>query len=85
MMSNEITTEELDLHPKAALKASQEAPVFVTEGGKPAFVLISQAHYQQLIIKPGSIVDALSLPPTSPDAKFNAPKANIVAKPIDTK
>jgi len=84
-MSSEITTEELEQHPKSALKAAQEAPVFVTEGGKPAFVLISHAHYQQIIIKPGSIVDALSLPPTSHDAEFNAPKANIFAKSIDTK
>lgn len=47
-MPKEISSEELDLDPESALHAAQSETIFVIESGKPAFVIVSNAEYEQL-------------------------------------
>lgn len=46
-----FTPFELRSDPEAVKKAAQEAPVFITKAGKPAYVLVTVEEYQRYIQK----------------------------------
>jgi PHD/YefM family antitoxin component YafN of YafNO toxin-antitoxin module len=45
-----------------AKKAARKGPVFITDRGKPAHVLLSFEEYQRLTGKRRTIIEALSMP-----------------------
>ena len=45
-----------------AKKAAMDGPVFITDRGKPAHVLLSIAEYQRLTGQSGNIADLLAMP-----------------------
>lgn len=55
-----------------AKRAAVNGPVFITDRGRPAHVLLTIENYQNLIQK-GNIVDLLSMP-DSCDIDFNPPQ-----------
>jgi PHD/YefM family antitoxin component YafN of YafNO toxin-antitoxin module len=66
-----ITAEELHKDTARATAAAAEAPVLITEGGKPAFVLLSHEEFlalQERHPRPGSVLSALA--DMRPEAKF---------------
>ena len=63
-------------------KAAQDGPVFVTDGGRPAHVLLSIADYLRLVNKGPSIVELLSMPAAA-DIELEPPKVNFELKPAD--
>lgn len=66
----------------SAKKASLNGPVFITDRGKPAHVLLSIEEYQRLAGKHRSIVEALSMPALA-DIDFEPQKAPINLRPAD--
>lgn len=65
-----------------AKKAAQAGPVFITDRGKPAHVLMTIERYRQLTGQPASIIDMLAMPGAE-EIEFEAPRANIAATPVD--
>jgi prevent-host-death family protein len=55
-----------------AKRAAENGPVFITDRGRPAHVLMSIEMYQK-ITKKGNIVDLLAMPDAA-NIEFKAPK-----------
>lgn len=81
-----ITAEELHENTARATAAAAEAPVLITEGGKPAYVLLSHEEFLALEGKPVpklTLLDAFA--DTRPEADFDFEFERIRGKsrPVD--
>ncbi len=56
-----------------AKKASLNGPVFITDRGKLAHVLMTAEYYQQLVSEQQSLVDLLAMPGAD-EIEFDPPK-----------
>lgn len=77
-----LSSREFNQDTSRAKKASSKGPVFITDRGKPAHVLLSIEEYQRLSGKRRSLVDALSMPGLA-DIDFDPPKLQISVKAAD--
>ncbi|MEQ5776882.1 type II toxin-antitoxin system Phd/YefM family antitoxin [Thalassospira sp. NFXS8] len=59
-----FTAREFNQDTSKAKKASHKGPVFITDRGKPAHVLLSIEQYQKILGLAPSIVDLLAMPET---------------------
>jgi prevent-host-death family protein len=65
-----------------AKRAAQLGPVFITDRGRPAHVLLSMEHYQRLMGGQPKIADLLAMP-AGTDLEFDPPKARIESRAAD--
>lgn len=77
-----LSSRELNQDVTRAKRATSSGPVFITDRGKPAHVLLSFEDYQKLTQQRRSIADALAMPGAE-DIAFNPPKALIEPRPAD--
>ena len=77
-----LSSRELNQDVTRAKKATKGGPVFITDRGKPAHVLLSFEDYQRLTRQRRSIADALAIPGAA-DIEFEPPRAMIGAQPAD--
>lgn len=63
-------------------KTARNGPVFITDRGKPAHVLLSIEEYWQLTRQRRNIADALAMPEVA-DIRFEAPRASIGTRQAD--
>lgn len=77
-----LTSRELNHDLGRAKRAARTGPVFITDRGRPAHVLLSYAEYQRLTGQRRNLVEALSAPDLSA-IEFVAPRASITAKTPD--
>lgn len=77
-----LTSRELNHDLGRAKRAAQSGPVFITDRGRPAHVLLSYAEYQRLSGQRRSLVEALTKPGLS-DVDFDPPRLSIPMKPAD--
>jgi prevent-host-death family protein len=66
-----------------AKRAANDGPVLITEGGEPAYALLSIKDYYQLQGKRISLADALAQDDGDADFDFDAPSAHITINPAD--
>lgn len=78
-----LTSREFNQDTSRAKKAAKKGPVFITDRGEPAHVLLSIEEYRRLTGKGRSIVDMLAMPPDTGDFEFDPPRVVIKAKPVD--
>ncbi len=71
-MITTITSREFNQDSSRAKKAARRGPVFITDRGRPAHVLLSIEDYQRLIGQTASIVDLLAMPQTD-EIEFEPP------------
>ncbi len=57
-----LTQREFDQNPEQARDAASDGPVFITEDGKPAQVLLSIEAYRQLEAPKRNLIEAVSMP-----------------------
>jgi len=57
-----LSSREFNQDTGRAKKAASAGPVFITDRGKPAHVLLTIEDYQRLTGKRRSVVDALAMP-----------------------
>lgn len=77
-----LSSRELNQDVTRAKKASKNGPVFITDRGKPAHVLLSFEEYQRLTKQRRNIADALAMPGVA-DIEFDPPRVNIGIQPAD--
>lgn len=77
-----LSSRELNQDVTRAKKAAQHGPVFITDRGKPAHVLLTFDDYQRLTKQRRNIADALAQP-TDAAVEFEAPNAAITLRPAD--
>ena len=65
-----------------AKKAAKSGPVFITDRGKPAHMLLSFEDYQRLTRQRRNIADALAMPGVA-DIEFEPPRVTIGARPAN--
>lgn len=82
MTIHTISSRELNQDLARAKRAALEGPVFITDRGRPAHVLLSFAHYQQIVGQRRSILDALAMSGLS-DIDFEPAKSEIVSRSAD--
>lgn len=77
-----LTSREFNQDTSRAKKSALEGPVFITDRGKPAHVLLSIEEYRRITGKGRSIIDALSMPGLA-DIEFDPPRSREIARPAD--
>ncbi len=60
-MSKTISSRAFNQNVSAAKRAAETEPVFITDRGRPALVLISIEHYRRLAGERGTIVEMLAM------------------------
>lgn len=68
-----ISSREFNQDTSGAKKAANSGPVFITDRGRPAHVLLTFQEYERVTRSQESIVDLLALP-AGADIEFEAPK-----------
>ncbi|MDV7213075.1 type II toxin-antitoxin system Phd/YefM family antitoxin [Azotobacter beijerinckii] len=81
-MPTTLSSREFNHDTSRAKKAALTGPVFITDRGKPAHVLLCIEEYQRLTGSQPSIIDVLAMP-VGEDVEFEAPRATIKTKPVD--
>lgn len=77
-----ISSRELNQDVTRAKKAAKSGPVFITDRGKPAHVLLSIEEYQRLTKQRRNIADSLALPGVE-DIEFEPQRMTIEIQPAD--
>lgn len=75
-----LSSREFNQDTGRAKKAAADGPVFITDRGKPAHVLLSIQEYQRITGVHRNIVDALAMPGIA-DIEFDPPRINIKVRP----
>ena len=77
-----ISSRDFNQGVSEAKRASNDGPVFITDRGRPAHVLLSFEDYQRLTKQRRNIADALAMPGIA-DIEFDPPRATIDTRPAD--
>ncbi len=77
-----FSSRELNQDVSRAKKATLEGPVFITDRGKPAHVLLSIEDYLRLTQQRRNIASSLAMPST-PEIEFEPPRSLIQTRPVD--
>ncbi len=68
-----LSSREFNQDASRAKKAAQSGPVFITDRGRPAHVLLTIEEYQRVTRSQASIVDLLAMPDVA-DINFDPPR-----------
>jgi prevent-host-death family protein len=71
-----LTSREFNQDTGRAKKAARKGPVFITDRGQPAHVLLTIEEYRRLAGSRMSLADALAMP-GGEDIEFDPPRADI--------
>ena len=77
-----FSSREFDQDTRRARKAAMDGPVFITDRGRPALVLLSFEQYEALVGRAANIVDLLALPGVE-DVEFDPPRVGTDYRPAD--
>ena len=69
-----VTSREFSQDAGAAKKAASNGPVFITDRGRPAHVLLTIAEYRRLTGGEKSLADVLAQPEPEADFDFDPPR-----------
>ena len=77
-----VSSREFNQRASAAKKATARGPVFITDRGHPAHVLLSIGDYRKLTGGQMTLGEALAQPGV-PDFQFKPPRARGFSRPAD--
>jgi prevent-host-death family protein len=77
-----LTSRAFNQGASEAKRAASKGPVFITDRGRPAHVLMSFEDYQRLTKQRRNIADALAMPDIA-DIVFEPPRVTIETRPVD--
>lgn len=82
MATTTLTSREFNQDTSGAKKAARRGPVFITDRGRPAHVLLTIEDYRRLAGGTLSLADVLAQP-AGADIGFKPPRIADLAKPAD--
>ena len=77
-----LSSRELNQDVTHAKKAAKHGPVFITDRGRPAHVLLTIEEYQRITMQRRNIADSLGLPGIA-EIAFDPPRMTIKSKKVD--
>ncbi|GJH09410.1 type II toxin-antitoxin system Phd/YefM family antitoxin [Caballeronia novacaledonica] len=77
-----LSSRELNQDVTRAKKAAKDGPVFITDRGRPAHVLLSIEEYQRLAGMKRNLVDVLSMPGLA-DIEIEIPRSRALPRVAD--
>jgi prevent-host-death family protein len=78
-----LTSRVFNQDTSRAKKAAENGPVFITDRGRPAHVLMTIEEYRRLAGERLSLADALAQPGPEADFDFDPPRVDIKIRPAD--
>lgn len=81
-MITTFSSREFNQHASEAKRAAEKGPVFITDRGRPAHVLLSIDEYRRLTGQGQKIADLL-LMPGSEDVELELPRFQDLPRPAD--
>lgn len=82
-MTHSMTSRDFNQAASRAKKAAEDGPVFITDRGRPAHVLLSYDHYQRLIGDDRSLADIFGSPAGIEDVDLPTPQHDEPARVAD--
>ena len=82
MSATTLTSRQFNQDAGAAKKAAKRGPVFITDRGRPAHVLLSIEQYRELTGGTKSIVDLLAMP-VGEEVDFEPARLGEIYRPAD--
>jgi PHD/YefM family antitoxin component YafN of YafNO toxin-antitoxin module len=82
MTINTLSSRAFNQDASGAKRAAKLGPVFITDRGRPAHVLLSIEDYQRLMGGQTKITDLLAMP-AGADLEFDPPKVRIESRAAD--
>ncbi|KQQ29325.1 prevent-host-death protein [Methylobacterium sp. Leaf123] len=82
MTHTTLTSRELNQDVTRAKRAAEDGPVFITDRGKPAHVLLSIEAYRRLTGQRRNIAEALAMPGAA-EIDFEPPRVDVGIRPVD--
>lgn len=82
MSDTTLTSREFNQHASEAKKAARQGPVFITDRGRPAHVLLTIEDYEKLAGRPPSLAEALAQPEGG-DFDFKPPRVEGLHRAAD--
>ena len=77
-----LSSREFNQDTSRAKKAASKGPVFITDRGKPAHVLLSIDDYRRITGGPRKIADALAMPGVE-EIEFDPPRVDVGIRAAD--
>jgi prevent-host-death family protein len=77
-----LSSREFNQDTSRAKQATRKGPVYITDRGRPAHVLLTIEEYQRLTGRSKSLAEALHMPGAA-DIEFDPPKMDWVPKPAE--
>ncbi len=77
-----LSSREFNQDASKAKKAAKDGPVFITDRGRPAHVLLTIEEYRKLSGGPSGIIDMLAMPGAE-DVEFEPARAGNLYRPAD--
>ncbi|MGI4942374.1 MAG: type II toxin-antitoxin system Phd/YefM family antitoxin [Janthinobacterium lividum] len=77
-----LSSREFNQDTSRAKKATADGPVFITDRGRPAHVLLTIEEYNRLVGGQASLGELLAYPGAG-DIDFDPPRMNLILKPAD--
>lgn len=78
-MTRQMSSREFNQDTSGAKKAAEQGPVYITDRGRPAHVLLTYEAYEQLVGT--QVLDRLAEPDGVADVEFSIPVADERARP----
>lgn len=79
-MTTQMSSRDFNQDTSGAKKAAERGPVYITDRGRPAHVLLTFDAYEELIGR-HRVLDLLSEPVGVEDIEFDIPRSTERAKP----
>jgi hypothetical protein len=83
MAVTKVSSRSFNQDTSRAKKAARRGPVFITDRGRPAHVLLTFDDYQKLVGGASSIVDLLGGPPGIENVDLELPPIPDLAQPAE--
>ncbi|NQW80645.1 MAG: type II toxin-antitoxin system Phd/YefM family antitoxin [Polaromonas sp.] len=77
-----LSSREFNQAASEAKRAANNGPVFITDRGRPAHVLMSIEFYRRMTGSHQKIADLLAMPGIA-EVDFNIPRSRELARPVD--
>ncbi len=81
-MPTTLSSRDFNKHTSEAKKFAEKGPVFITNRGQPAHVLLSMKDYQRITNSSQKIAVLLAMP-SADEIDFEIPKLSDVVRPAD--